>query len=135
MDIKDLEAILSERSGNKFCPICGTPFKPRRKRQKTCGAPECKREAHNEYLREKRRFYMSEHPEEFRKYRRDAMRKYRAKKAALANRDEELKELQERWQKQADFEKDVTEHGHEYGKRSAEKVLATVPKIKVTLDE
>ena len=133
MELTGLEQILKEANGNEFCPICGTPFKPRSSRQKTCGAPDCKRLWHNQYMRERAKRLREEDIDLWRKYHREAVRKCRAKKRERIKRDAQLKQIEEGWEKQADFDDFITEHGHEYGKLSAEKVLAKVPKIDVTL--
>ena len=133
MDLNSIEQVLAAETNLRICPICGTPYKPYHSRQKSCGSPECKREVHNAYCRARRKRLMEEHPEEFRAYRAKAMRKYRAKLKEKDRREEELKELAERWKRQQKFDEYVSVHGHEYGKLSAEKVLAKVPKIDVTL--
>lgn len=133
MDLTSLQKILTEESGNKFCPICGTPFKPRNSRQKTCGAPDCKRLWHNQYNRERTKRLRAENIETWRKHHRDATRRSRAKKRQRVERDAQLKRMGEDWEKQADFDEFVSKHGHEYGKLSTEKVLARVPKIDVNL--
>ena len=52
----------------------------------------------------------------------------------MANREAQLKELSKEWEKQTEFDRKVTEYGIDYGKRSAEKVLADVPKIDVNME-
>lgn len=133
MDLTGLERILSKTSGNEFCPICGTPFKPRNRRQKTCGAPECKRLWHNKYMRERSKRMQEEDRELWRKYHREAQKKTRAKKKKLIDRDSELKELSKNWERQVEFDKKVREYGINYGEVQARKTLATVPKIDVTM--
>ena len=133
MDLTGLEQILSETSGNEFCPICGTPFKPRSKRQKTCGAPECKRQWHNKYMRERSKRMQEEDIELWRKYHREAQRKTRAKKKKLIDRDSELKKLSKDWERQEEFNKKVSEYGINYGEMQARKTLASIPKIDVTM--
>ena len=132
MDLNEIEKILGE-AGIHSCEICGTPYTPRHKRQRTCGAPECKAEHHRRWLREYNRRKKEEDPDAFRKYHTIKTREYRARLKEREKRDRQLEGLQERWQKQKEFDKKVTEYGHEYGKRSAEKVLESVSKIDVNM--
>lgn len=134
MDLTEITKIVEE-AGLSVCPICGIPFKKYHSRQRTCGAPDCKRVCHNQYLKEHREKLKAENPEVYNKKKADANRKWRAKRKAIEGREEQLLDLQDHWKKQSDFDKFVTEHGHEYGKYSAEKVLAMVPKIDVSLDK
>ena len=133
MEIEKLTEILSEESGNKFCVICGTPFTPRSKRQKTCGAKECQRLFHNEYMKKRKERMKAQDLELWRKYHREAEKKRRDNKRRRIMRDAELKKIEERWRKQAEFDKKVSEYGHRYGEVQAQKILATVPKIDVNL--
>lgn len=135
MDVDKLISILSETNGNKFCPYCGTPFKPHHSRQKTCGAPECKQLCHNEYMRERRQRQREEDLEGWRAKHREEIKKWRAKKRKRIDRDKQLKELSESWQKQDEFDKFVSEHGMDYGKIQAQKTLSQVPKIDVSMGE
>ena len=132
MDLNTVLKALSDE-GIHVCPICGTPFEPYHSRQKTCGAKDCKRKWHNHYVSDRTKQIKAEHPEEYRKYHADANRKWRNKKKDLDRREAELKQIQERWEREEEFSKKIAEYGHEYGKRSAEKLLATVPKIDVTM--
>jgi hypothetical protein len=84
-------------------------------------------------MRERAKRLREEDIDLWRKYHREAVRKCRAKKRERIKRDAQLKQIEEGWEKQADFDDFITAHGHEYGKLSAEKVLAKVPKIDVTL--
>ena len=133
MELHGLETILSEISGNKFCPICGTPFEPYNSRQITCGAPDCKRQWHNQYMRERTKRQREEDLEGWRKYHREAVRKNREKKREARRRESQLKRLSEQWEKQADFDRKVSEYGLQYGEGQRQKILATVPKINVNL--
>lgn len=133
MGLSELEQILSAESGSKFCPICDTPFTPHNSRQKTCGAPECKREWHNKYMRERTKRLQQEDRELWRKYHRDAQRKSRAKKKERIERDAELKRLQKSWERQAEFDRKIAEYGLDYGSVQAQKILEKVPKIDVNL--
>lgn len=136
MDLTTLTSILSRESGegHKFCCICGTPFKPYHSRQKTCSSPDCRRQAHNAYMRDRRKRLIEKDPEAWRKYRREAMRRYRGKKRELIARDRQLKELEKHWQRQAEFDRKISEYGMEYGERQKMKTLASVPKIDVNLE-
>ena len=133
MELTGLEAILSSESGNKFCPFCGTPFKPYNSRQITCGAPECKRLQHNQYMKERTKRLREEDIELWRKYHREATAKSRAKKKKLIERDAQLKDIAERWKRQFDLDKKVSEYGINYGEIQKRKTLDTVPKIDVNL--
>lgn len=132
MGTNELEKMI-EDSGLRICAVCSTPFKPYHARQKTCGDPDCKRIYHNKWCLERNKRMLKEHPNEFRKYRRDVMRRYRAKKRAVVERDKQLEKVSEHWKKQEEFEKKISEYGYRYGEVSAQKVLERVPKIDVTL--
>ena len=132
MDLNSITKILTE-AGCHVCPICGTPFKPYHSRQKTCATKECKRIYHKQYVQNRVKQLKEKDPEAWRKYHNKANKKWRDKQRKLKERDDELKEVQERWQKQKEFDKKVTEYGHEYGKRSAQKVLENVSKIDVNM--
>ena len=134
MNFPEIEKVIEE-AGFSVCPICGTPFKKYHSRQKTCGAPDCKREFHNQYVREYTKRRKEEDPIAFAKMKAAANRRWRDKLKAVEEREEQLTELQEKWEHTQEFDKFVSEHGHEYGKYSAEKVLATVPKIDVNLEK
>lgn len=135
MDLQELQSILTETNGSRVCPICGTPFKPYHSRQKSCGAPECKREIHNQYMRERTKRLRSENIYEWRKYHRDAQRKSREKKRKRIERDNQLRELGDKWQERSDFEKLVQEDGLRYGEVQKQKTLEKVPKINLELGE
>ena len=134
MNLTEIEKILSE-SGIHSCVICGTPFTPFRKNQQTCGSPECRAEHHRRYVVEYNRKKREENPDAYRRYRARKMREYRARQKELEEREEQFDELSERWQKQKELDRKISEYGLEYGKRSAEKVLATVPKIDTNMGE
>lgn len=121
---KDIENL----SGIRRCPVCGEPFKPYHSRQKTCGRDKCKREYRNGYLRQKRREMMKDSPEMYRKYHREAQRRYRHKKKLKQELAETLEELN-RAINHADPNDRVS--GIDYGKRQAEATLAQIPKIKI----
>ena len=130
MDLQKMQEMLSEQSGNKFCVICGTPFKPYRPKQKTCGAPECQKALHAEYMKDRAKRKKAEDIEAWRKYHREAQKKSRDKKRDRVKRDKQLKQLQDRWEKQAEFDKMDKDN---YGERQRQKTLESVPKIDVTM--
>lgn len=129
MNLSELEKIIEEQTGLNICPICGTPFNPYHSRQKTCGSSECKRLQHNLYLQERRRQMREENIEEFNRYHAAANKKWRKKQKFL----EELDELQEFCREQTILIDTVNlgVTGIDYGKRQAEKTLASVTKIDV----
>ena len=131
--IEELQAILLEKNQFRFCPICGTPFVPQNSRQKSCGAPDCKRLMHAEYMRFYREKQKAENPEAWKERRRRVQRRYREKKRKRVERDEQLKDLQSRWKKQEEFEKKIAEYGDRYGEVQAAKILQSVPKIDVRM--
>ena len=134
MDLKKIESILQAEAELKVCPICGTPYKPYHSRQKTCGNSECIRINRSEITKRRNAERKEENPDEYRANRRALVQRYRRKKRAMANREAQLKELSKEWEKQTEFDRKVTEYGIDYGKRSAEKVLADVPKIDVNME-
>lgn len=129
MQIEELTKILTEEAGLHICPICATPFSPYNSRQKTCGSPECKREYHKKYVAENNKKQRRENPEEIKKKNRNAMRKYRSKQKRL----ELFEEAEKYWEEREKVNERIT--GLDYGKRSAEKTLAKVPKIDVNIHE
>ena len=133
MNLSELEKILNA-DGVSVCEICGTPYTPRSSRQRTCGAPECKRQSHNNYLRERNRKLKEKDSASFNKYQAEANKKWRSKKRSLEKRGQELNELKKHWEARSEFDRKVTEYGDRYGEVSAQKVLATVPKIDVNLE-
>ena len=132
MNLTEIQKILSEQSGNKFCPICDTPFKPYHARQKTCGSPECKKIYHAEYSKNYNRRRRSENPELARQKTRESMRKFRARQKAVEDRNNDLGKQLEYWEKRKEFEKKIAEYGSNYGEVSAKKILEQVPKIDTT---
>ena len=133
MGMKEIQQALMNESGIKVCPICSTPYKPYHSRQKTCGSPECRKIYGREYSRKRNQERKAEDPEGYRASKRKAVYKYRQKKKATQARERQLKALSEQWERQSNFDKKVSEYGLEYGKRSAEKMLETVPKIDVNI--
>lgn len=133
MDLTSIEKILSE-AGIHSCVICGTPFEPYHSRQKTCGSPECKDEYHRRYVKAYQKRQREENAEAVRRYKRLKMREYRAKQKELEKREAQLEDMARRWEKQKQFEEKIAEYGYRYGEVSAQKTLATVPKIDVNLE-
>lgn len=133
MDLTEIETALRAESDLKVCPICGNPYRPYHSRQKTCGAQECIKANRCKSTKRNNDARKSRNPDEYMESRRNAVMRYRKKKQALISRESQLKELSKQWEKQLDFDKKISEYGLEYGKRSAEKVLATVPKIDVNI--
>lgn len=91
----------------QICIICGKAYKPKSRAQKTCGSEECKKE-NEKQLRE--------------------LYAYRTK-------EEERREQAERDARKQAFDKLVREEGWRYGEIQAQKTLAMVEPIKLTLDE
>ena len=133
MDLKELEAILSENSENKFCPICSTPFKPYHSRQKTCGSPECKKAYHAEYVKNYNKRFREENPIVAKRRRRESMRRFREKSKTLEGRNDDLGKQLEYWEKREEFDRKVAAYGAKYGEVSAQKTLEQVPKIDTTI--
>ena len=133
MNLSEIEKIMTD-SGASLCIVCGLPFEKRNSRQKTCGSASCQRIAHNEYLRERARRLKAEDPVGFNKRRAAANKKWRNKIKALNEREKELKKLNNRWERQLEFDKKIGEYGLRYGEVSAQKTLAKVPKIDVNLE-
>lgn len=131
MDLQKLETILTEQSGNRFCCICGTPFKPYKGNQKTCGAPECQKALHAEYMKDRAKRLKEEDIDAFRKYHREAQAKSRAKKKERIRRDKELRRLQKKWEKRAEFDEMDKDN---YGDRQKQKTLDMIPKIDVNME-
>lgn len=128
MDLNELTKILSDKDGLYICTVCNTPFSPRNSRQKTCGSPDCKRIHHSRYVTEYGRTKREANREAMREYNKLKMRKYRKKQKLLDEYDNQIDYWEERAREKND---NVT--GLDYGKRSAEKLLAKVPKIDVTM--
>ena len=129
MEYKQLQQYMQEISGNSFCPICDTPFKPKNPRQKTCGDPECRRLYHNQYVRDYNRQRREKYPEVVREYNARMMRKYRAQRKQAEKFEQNMDAIKEHWDKQTEFEKKIAEYGDRYGEVQTKKLLETVPKI------
>jgi len=134
MNLTELEKILSKESGNKFCPICATPFKPYHSRQKTCGSPECKKAYHAEHVKKYNQKLRKENPALTRERTRNSMRRFRAKQKAVEARNDDLGRQLEYWEKRAEFEKKIAEYGDHYGEVSAEKILEQIPRIDTSME-
>ena len=133
MNFNLLNEIIEKEAGVSICPICGIPYDKYHKNQKTCGTDECKRLWHNQYQEERRRKMLTENPDEFRAYRREAQRKTRQKKRKAKVADGNYQKLESYWVNKAD--RRLETGGHEYGKRQVEKTLAQVPKIDVNIGD
>jgi DNA repair exonuclease SbcCD ATPase subunit len=132
MNLSELEKIVSD-AGINICPICGTPFDKYHKRQKTCGTEECKKEWAKQRSRKWYEKFKERDVDEYRKYHREAQKKHRDKKRRLMERDEQLEDIQKRWEKVKAFDDYVSDNGINYGKLQMEKTLASVPKIDTTI--
>ena len=132
MNFDEIEKIMTE-AGINICPICGTPYSKYHSRQKTCGEKECRRKWDNMRVKAWKEKQLAEDPERYRERDNEAERRYRRKKRALEERDRQLEEIQDHWQKTDDFDKYISESGMDYGKRQAEKLLASVSKINVNM--
>ena len=134
MNFDALDEIIRKNTDLHFCPICGTPYRPYHRRQKTCGDEECKRVWRNRYYEKRRRSKLAEDPEAFRAYRRDAEKKTREKKKEKEMMRKNYKKMQSYWERQLDKDLKVrdAEDGRSYGKKQVEKTLAQVPKIDVS---
>lgn len=130
MNFDALDEIIAKNTDLHFCAICGTPFRPYHRRQKTCGTEECKRAWNNMRYSNRRKRLLSENPEEFRAYRREAERKSRRKKRNTKLADDNYQKLESYWLNKAD--RRIETDGLEYGKKQAERTLASVPKIDVS---
>ena len=130
MNFDELSEIVAKEAGVNVCPICGTPFMPRHKDQKTCATTECKRLYKNNYLKERRKRLREENLEEYRKIRAEAQRKSRRKKRQAEIADKNYEKMQNYWEEQA--ERHIETDGIDYGKKQMERTLAMIPKIDVS---
>lgn len=128
MKLEELTKILNKEAGICSCPICATPFKPYNSRQKTCGNSECRRVYHVRHVSEKNKEKRRQNPEAYKDAKREQMRKYRRKQKVIEN----MAEIEAYWEEKAKVNENVT--GLDYGKRQAEKILASVPKIDVNIE-
>lgn len=121
--IEELNKMLEEQNPDiRHCMVCGTPFLPRRKNQKLCGDPECKRLQHLKVMRENDK-YRAKHRESNRTY----MRKKRAEKRRQAA-------IEEFWDEAEKKEQRIREDdGLTYAQRQVRNTLSQVPKINTEL--
>lgn len=117
----------------KTCVICGMPFKPYSRRQKTCGDPDCQKTYKRDYTNRWASEFKERDPEGWKRYHREAMRRYRRKTKAAEERDEQLQELQDHWERVEEFDDKISRIGLSYGEYQMQKTLAKVPKINVEL--
>ena len=132
MNFDLLNEIIAKEAGVNICPICGIPYEKYHSRQKTCGTEECKRLWHNRCVEERRRKMLTEKPEEFRAYRREAEKKTRRKKKQKEMLRKNYKKMQSYWERQIDVKERKIDGGLDYGKKQVEKTLAQVSKIDVS---
>ena len=128
MRLDKLTEILNKETGITCCPICATPFKAYHSRQKTCGSPECRKIYHSRYVSETAKAKRRESPDDYRKYKREQMAKYRRKQAFAGKLDE----AEEYWKSKIEVNDRIV--GLDYGQRQAEKTLANVPKIDTNIE-
>lgn len=133
MKLEEFKSTITQHCEVKVCPYCGMPFKPYHSRQKTCGEVQCKKEHRAIYFRERNARLRAFDPDGFKRYHRNAQRKYRAKQREIAKREEQLADMHEHWQRQEAFDKKIAEYGLTYGDIQKQKTLANVPKIDVNL--
>ena len=128
MRLEELTEILNKEAGITCCPICATPFKAYHSRQKTCGSPECKKVYNSRHVSESAKTKRRESPEDYRKYKREQMMRYRRKQAFA----EKLDETEEYWKGRSEVNDRIV--GLDYGRRQAEKTLSNVPKIDTNIE-
>lgn len=133
MNLEELKDKIAEQDGLRICPVCGLPFKPYRKSQRTCGERVCQKEYHRQYVKEYNRRRRIENPIAVRENNKLAMRKYRRRQRELEERDRQLEQMGEHWQKHEEFDNKVKEYGDRYGEVQAQKTLASLPKIDVSM--
>lgn len=133
MNLEQLKNRIAEQDGLRICPICGLPFKPYRQNQKTCAEAACQKQYHKRYVAEYNRRRREENPEVVREYNKVKMRKYRQKQRDLENRRRQLEQMSDQWQRQQDFDDKVKEYGDKYGDVQTQKILASVPKIDLSM--
>lgn len=124
---EELQNLLSEQTGNKYCPICNTPFNPYHSRQKTCGSEDCKKAFHQEYTKN-----YAKDPEAKKKHS-EATKKWRRKKKIDKIQSENLDKIEEYWQKRAESDEKISENGLKYGELQKQKILENIPKINTEL--
>ena len=127
MNFDELDAIIEANTDASVCPICGTPYRKYHRRQRTCGTDECKNKWRSIYYKARKMRMREEDIDAFRKQHAEAQRRCRQKKKRTASLDESYQALEEYWGKK--HNDNIV--GLDYGKRQAEKTLASVPKIDV----
>ena len=120
----------------KRCECCGAEFETYMPvRQKYCKDPECVRKRKRQYEIE----WTLDHKDRRRRHKRNS--KEKIKRTKEIEKNPELKSAYERKQQEridkikrkAEIEEEWSKHGHEWGKIKAEKTLAKVEPIKLTL--
>lgn len=144
MNFDELNAIVAKEAGVDICPMCGTPFRRRDGRQKTCGTDECKRLWKNKYLRERRLRLIAEDKELFNLCHAEAQRRSRHKKRAEQIARENARTAREDAKRDTISVKEV-EHleslfamrtpADKYAEQQIAKTLAQVPKIDTSIGE
>lgn len=129
MSLDKLKELIETSTDLKICCICGMPFKPRHSRQKTCGSPECKTAHHNNYSKAYQKKMRQTDPEVAKAYHREVQQRYRKKKRDAKAMMKKITEIRDDWEKATKPDED----GLNYGKRQAEKLLQSVPKIDVSM--
>ena len=133
MNLEELKDKMAEQDGLRVCPICGLPYKPYRQRQRTCGDPVCRKKHHQQYVKEYNRQFRQKYPEVARERTKTSMRKYRRKQRELEQLDKQLEQMGEHWQRKEEFSQQMKEHDGRYGDIQKQKILASVPKIDVSM--
>ena len=136
MGFEELEKVLEGMDKNvRYCEICHTPFKPKTCQQKCCSSAKCQAEKMRRYQKRYHEEHGEEMKEKYRDTKRAYQRKYREQRKSLRNLANELDQEIEKTDRQVAFDNFVKEHGWEYGRLQAQKTLAMVEPIKLTLDE
>lgn len=113
------------------CKACGAEFRPVTTTQYFCKDEECKLQRNREAGRKHREEHKDKEEERKRK-KREYMKRVRMLRAA--EKDKETKEtMSDMIAKLEAQERAFNEHGHEWGRVKAEKTLAKVSPIKLTL--
>lgn len=133
---EELNSIVAAQAGLDVCPMCGTPFRRRDARQKTCGTNECKRLWKNKYLRERRLRLIAEDKELFNFLHAEAQRKSRHKKRAeqIARENAASDTISAENIEHLESLFVMRTPADEYAERQKAKTLASVSKIDVNLE-
>lgn len=105
----------------KYCPICGKAYKPKRKDQPTCGDQDCRYVWKVEYSRRYMAKRRAEHRDERNAYHREKMREYR-KEHGYGYGQKKLQKYQPR-------EDTIISTG--YAERQMQQTLAMVGRVKI----